>query len=63
MNQLLEIYRDYLTCLNHQAWNNLVNFIYALEQYIDIEIGLLGYRSMLEENFRDIPDLYFTAEL
>lgn len=63
MNPLYYIYRNYLECLNRQAWNELKNFICDRVVYNKQEIGLTGYRSMLEENFRDIPDLYFRSEL
>jgi predicted ester cyclase len=42
------IYRAYIACLNQQDWPNL---------------GLSGYRQMLERDFRDIPDLRFNIEL
>ncbi|WP_153796237.1 ester cyclase [Foetidibacter luteolus] len=63
MNPLDNIYRDYLECLNRQAWDELENFVCDQVCYNSQEIGLAGYRSMLEQNFRDIPDLYFKAEL
>ena len=63
MSTLLKIYRDYLECLNNQAWDDLPKFIDDKVCYNDQEIGLDGYRSMLEQNYRDIPDLYFKAEL
>ena len=63
MSTLLKIYRDYLACLNDQAWDDLPNFIDDKVTYNDQEIGLEGYRAMLEQNYRDIPDLYFEAQL
>jgi len=63
MITILKIYRDYLECLNNQAWDDLPKFIDDKVCYNDQEIGLDGYRSMLEQNYRDIPDLYFKAEL
>ena len=63
MDPLLNIYRDYLECLNNQTWDKLKNYVYDRVCYNNEEIGLAGYRSMLEQNYRDIPDLYFKAEL
>lgn len=63
MNILHNIYHDYLKCLNRQAWDELANFVSDRVRYNDQEIGLKGYRKMLEQNFRDIPDLYFKVEL
>lgn len=63
MDTVLNIYRNYLECLNSQAWDELENFVSHRVCYNDQEIGLAGYRSMLEQNYRDIPDLHFKAEL
>lgn len=63
MDALLNIYHDYLKCLNKQAWGELDNFIDYRVCYNNEEIGLAAYRSMLEQNYREIPDLYFKAEL
>ncbi|MBD1386667.1 ester cyclase [Mucilaginibacter rigui] len=63
MNPLLDIYRDYLECLNRQAWNELQLYVAEFVCYNDEEIGLHGYLSMLKQNYREIPDLYFQAEL
>jgi predicted ester cyclase len=60
---LVDIYRDYLACLNDQAWDQLANFVHDLVCHNQNEIGLAGYRSMLEKNYRDIPDLHFNAQL
>lgn len=63
MDTLLNIYRNYLECLNSKAWDELKNFVSDRVLYNKQEIGLTGYRSMLEQNYRDIPDLYFKSEL
>jgi predicted ester cyclase len=63
MNTPLERYHDYLACLNRQAWDELHQFINDQVRYNHQEIGLAGYRTMLQQNFRDIPDLYFQPEL
>ena len=63
MNNLHNIYQDYLKCLNRQAWGELTDFVSDRVRYNDQEIGLAGYRTMLEQNFSYIPDLHFKAEL
>lgn len=63
MDTLLNIYRNYLECLNRQTWGELGNFVSDRVCYNGQEIGLAGYRSMLEQNYRDIPDLYFKEGL
>ncbi|WP_426584119.1 ester cyclase [Mucilaginibacter sp. R-33] len=63
MNTLPDIYRHYQECLNRQAWDELKIFVAEYVYYNDQEIGLTGYLSMLKQNYRDIPDLYFKAEL
>jgi predicted ester cyclase len=35
MSPLLNIYRDYLACLNGQAWDDLANFVYDRVRYND----------------------------
>jgi predicted ester cyclase len=62
-DDLSNIYRDYIACLNKQDWSNLVQFVHEEVQYNDERIGLSGYREMLEEDFRAIPDLYFGIHL
>lgn len=60
---LSELYTDYLACLNTQDWDNLAQFVAPDVVHNGRPLGLAGYRRMLEENFRDIPDLQFVAEL
>jgi predicted ester cyclase len=60
---LSNVYRDYIACLNKQDWPNLGRFVHEDVQYNGKRIGLSGYREMLEEDFRTIPDLYFDIEL
>jgi predicted ester cyclase len=57
------IYRDYITCLNGQDWPNLARFVDEDVHYNGRRIGLSGYREMLENDFSQIPDLYFDIEL
>jgi predicted ester cyclase len=61
--ELSDIYRDYIACLNRQDWQNLGQFVHEEVHYNAKRIGLSGYREMLEEDFRAIPDLYFNILL
>ncbi|RCS22918.1 ester cyclase [Phyllobacterium salinisoli] len=60
---LADIYRDYIACLNQQDWSNLGQFVHEDVHYNGKRIGLSGYREMLVEDFRAIPDLYFCIQL
>jgi predicted ester cyclase len=60
---LRDIYRDYITCLNGQDWPNLGRFVHEEVRHNGKQIGLPGYREMLEGDFRAIPDLYFDIRL
>ncbi|AKZ65513.1 ester cyclase [Herbaspirillum hiltneri N3] len=57
------MYKQYIACLNARAWNELGEFVAADVIHNGRPLGLGGYRAMLEENVRDIPDLYFNADL
>jgi predicted ester cyclase len=60
---LSDIYRNYIACLNRQDWSNLGRFVHDDAHYNGERIGLSGYRAMLENDFRAIPDLYFDIHL
>jgi predicted ester cyclase len=60
---LAEIYRAYLACLNRQNWSTLDQFVDAQVKHNGRELGLSGYRQMLEQDFRAIPDLRFDAQM
>ena len=62
-SDLADIYRGYIACLNEQDWLKLGKFVDANVSHNGRKIGLSGYRSMLEKDFRDIPDLHFNIEL
>jgi predicted ester cyclase len=62
-NDLSDIYREYIACLNRQDWPNLGRFVDKEVHYNGKRIGLSGYREMLERDFRAIPDLYFDIQL
>jgi predicted ester cyclase len=62
-DELAELYRGYIDCLNRQDWQNLGRFVDDRACHNGREFGLSGYRAMLEKDFRDIPDLVFEIEL
>ncbi|MDX8503037.1 ester cyclase [Mesorhizobium sp. VK4C] len=61
--ELADLYKGYITCLNEQDWDNLGRFVGEEVQYNGETIGLAGYRRMLEGDFQAIPDLRFNIEL
>ena len=62
-DDLAAIYRGYIACLNAEDWDGLGRFVGEEVVYNGAVIGLGGYRRMLEEDFRAIPDLRFAIEL
>ncbi|WP_413988716.1 ester cyclase [Labrys okinawensis] len=60
---LADIYRGYIACLNAQDWSRLGQFVDDGAQHNGRPFGLAGYRVMLEQDFRNIPDLHFNIEL
>ena len=60
---LLAVYRDYLACLNDRRWDDLGRFVADEVRYNGEQLGLGGYRAMLEADTRAIPDLRFVPEL
>src|SRR4029077_10933681 len=60
---LADVYRDYIACLNRQDWRKLEQFVHDDVFYNGQQIGLSGYRRMLERDFREIPDLHFKIHL
>ena len=58
-HDLRNIYLAYLDCLNRQAWDELGNFVADNAQHNGRPFGLSGYRAMLINDFRIIPDLSF----
>lgn len=57
------IYRSYIACLNDRDWPDLGRFVHDDAIHNGKRIGLSGYREMLEQDFRDIPDLRFNIQL
>lgn len=62
-DELRSIYTRYIDCLNRQDWDRLGDFVDDAAEYNGVFIGLAGYRHMLEEDFRAIPDLRFEIGL
>ena len=60
---LSDIYRAYIACLNRQDWANLGQFVDDDAIHNARRIGLSGYRTMLEKDFDDIPDLHFNIQM
>lgn len=56
-------YERYIACLNRRSWSELGAFVAGDVVHNGRPLGLDGYRAMLEENCRDIPDLHFEVEL
>ncbi|MBR7984738.1 ester cyclase [Burkholderia cenocepacia] len=56
-------YRAYIDCLNRQDWTTLGEYVSDDVIHNDRPLGLAGYRAMLEQDFRDIPDLRFDIRL
>lgn len=57
------MYERYIACLNARDWNELEEFVATDVVHNGHLLGIAGYRAMLEENCRDIPDLHFHAGL
>src|SRR5215468_5621284 len=60
---LSDVYRSYIACLNRQDWAKLEQFVDDRVLHNGQQIGLSGYRKMLERDFSEIPDLHFTIQL
>ena len=60
---LSDIYRGYIACLNKQDWAKLEKFVDEDACHNGRQVGISGYREMLERDFHEIPDLYFDVQL
>ena len=58
-----DFYYGYIACLNSQDWARLADFVGADVQHNGHPLGITGYQAMLENDFREIPDLRFVVEL
>ena len=61
--ELATTYRDYIACLNAQDWPRLGLYVAHDAVHNGRRFGLDGYREMLENDFRGIPDLRFNIDL
>ncbi|PWW31555.1 ester cyclase [Chromohalobacter israelensis] len=61
--ELSNVYRDYIACLNRQDWPSLARFVHEGVKHNGEQLGVSGYRRMLERDFAEIPDLSFNVEL
>jgi predicted ester cyclase len=61
--QLSDVYRGYIACVNAQDWPKLEQFVHDEVCRNGQQIGLSGYRKMLEKDFCEIPDLHFNIHL
>jgi predicted ester cyclase len=62
-SDLSAIYRGYIACLNQRDWPRLQQFVHDEVCRNGQQIGLSGYRKMLEKDFSEIPDLQFNIQL
>lgn len=60
---LKQTYRRYVECLNARDWERLGEFVADDVTHNMKPLGLTGYRTMLEQDVANIPDLQFTVEL
>ncbi len=56
-------YREYIDCLNGRDWANLGRFVADDVRHNGRPLALDGYRSMLENDYEQIPDLRFEIEM
>ena len=60
---LQSVYRRYLACLNERRLDDLHLFVGLDVVYNGERVGLSGYRQMLANDFRDVPDVHFSIGL
>jgi predicted ester cyclase len=61
--ELEETYREYIACLNARDWQRLGTFVHPHAHHNGRSFGVAGYRAMLENDYREIPDLQFNIDL
>ena len=62
-DHLPDIYRAYISCLNRRDWPALGQFVHDEVAHNARPLGLKGYRAMLEQDVREIPDLQFHIKM
>ena len=60
---IADVYRNYIDCLNQQDWPKLGQFVHDDAVHNGRQVGLIGYRELLEKDFDDIPDLHFSVQM
>jgi len=60
---LTDLYRAYIDCLNHQAWEELAQYVDDEVEHNGRPLKLSGYRDMLVQDYEDIPNLRFNIQL
>lgn len=60
---LVKAYHAYIACLNARDWDCLAQHVAVDVVHNQRPLGLAGYRGMLENDVRQIPDLVFRIEL
>ena len=61
--ELADLYREYIACLNRRDWPALAQFVAHDVVHNGRQLGLAGYRAILEKDVEDIPDLQFDVEM
>ncbi|MDX1890526.1 ester cyclase [Mycolicibacterium sp. 050158] len=62
-DDLVDVYRKYLACLNERRWSDLGDFVAEELSYNHAPMMLSDYRAMLEADVDAIPDLRFEPEI
>jgi len=60
---LRRLYGAYIDCLNLQDWDRLHLYVAEDVRHNGRQLGLDGYRAMLVDDYRAIPDLSFNVAL
>jgi predicted ester cyclase len=63
VTDLAAVYRAYISCLNARDWDSLGRYVDGDVCRNGERLGLRGYRAMLENDVRSIPDLAFNIAL
>ncbi|WP_409560048.1 ester cyclase [Hyphomicrobium sp. MC8b] len=58
-DNIADIYREYIACLNNRDWDRLTAFVADDVTRNGKLLRLSGYRDMLERDVSEIPDLRF----
>ncbi|ARN21719.1 ester cyclase [Piscinibacter gummiphilus] len=62
-HDLADIYRAYIACLNRRDWTTLGDWVHDDASHNGRDLGLAGYRAMLERDVAEIPDLRLDIQL